>query len=277
MVGRKEPSLHSRAQSAAAEILARTGLRPRVAMLLGTGHSSIAGQLKERLSIRADDLPPGMRFASGAPLMSGLLEDVPVVVADAPVAFYEGNSPSDVTFPVRVLRAMGAQELILTAAGASLTLQLEPGMVAVIEDHINLSGFHPLLGPHDAALGPRFPDMSNPYDTAMRTTAREVALEGGIPCAQAVFAAVPGPSLPTRAEYRAYRRLGADLVGMSLVPEVLSAVHAGFRVLGLVGITQMINPESHKPVSIESMIEAADLAAPRMAAMLTGIVRQLPA
>ncbi|MEM7203973.1 MAG: purine-nucleoside phosphorylase [Planctomycetota bacterium] len=268
--------MRTRAATAAKTILDRTRQPPRVALLLGTGHSSIAGQLKDKHIVKAGDLPEGLRFSGGSALVSGLLEDVPVVVADAPLAPYEGYSPEAVTFPVRVLRAMGAQVLILTAAGASLTLQLEPGMISVIEDHLNFSGIHPLQGPHDAELGPRFPDMSNPYDHALQRTARSVSLDGGIPCAQAVFAAVPGPSLPTRAEYRAYRRLGADLVGMSLVPEVLAAVHSGFRVLALVGVTQMVNPESHKPVSIEAMIEAADLAAPRMAAMLTGVVRRLP-
>lgn len=276
MVGPPELSLHARASEAATQVLDRIGKRPRVAMLLGTGHNSIAGQLKDKLAVRHDDLPAGMHFSGGSSLFAGMLEDLPVVVADAPLAPYEGASPTEVTFPVRVLRAMGAQVLILTAGGASLTQQLEPGTIAVVEDHLNFSGIHPLQGPHEEALGPRFPDMSNPYDTRLRETAREVALEAGIPCLQGVFAAVPGPSLPTRAEYRAYRRLGADLVGMSLVPEVLAAVHAGFKVLALVGVTQMINPESHKPVSIEAMLDAADLAAPRMAAVLTGVVRKLP-
>jgi len=275
MVGPRKPSLRHRARDAATELLDIIGERPRIAMLLGTGHSSIAGQLKEKQTIRAEDLPLGMRFASSSPLLTGQLEGVPIILADAPLAPYEGHSADDVTFPVRVLAAMGAKDLILTAASASLTLQLEPGMIAVIEDHLNFSGIYPLQGPPDADLGPRFPDMSNPYALELRELARTVALEAGIPCAQGVFAAVPGPSLPTRAEYRALRRLGADLVGMSLVPEVLSAVHSGFRILALVGVTQMVNPESHRPVSIESMIDAADLAAPRIAAMLTGVVREL--
>lgn len=276
MVAPPEHPLHQRARDAAAALLDRFGRRPQVALLLGTGHSSIAGQLKEKQTVRHDDLPPGLQFSQESPLLCGVLEDLPVVVADAPLAPYEGHSSTDVTFPVRVLRAMGAQVLMMTAGGASLSLQLEPGMIAIVEDHLNFSGIHPLQGPHHEELGPRFPDMSNPYDTRLREAAREVAIEAGIPCLQAVFAAVPGPSLPTRAEYRAYRRMGADLVGMSMVPEVMSAVHAGFRVLALVGVTQMVNPESHKPASIEAMLDAADLAAPRVASMLTGIVRKLP-
>ncbi len=275
MVGPPQPPLRQRVHDAAQELLARVSQRPKVAMLLGTGHSAIAGQLANKLTVRADDLPAGMRFSSGSPLVFGTLDGTPVVVGDAPLAPYEGYSAGDVTFPVRVLRAMGADRLVLTAAGASLSLQLEPGSIAVVEDHLNFSGIHPLQGPPDAELGPRFPDMSEPYDAALRGLAREVAAEAGIPCAQAVFASVPGPSLPTRAEYRAYRRLGADLVGMSLAPEVLAAVHSGARVLALIGVTQSINLESHSPVSIEAMIEAADLAAPRMASLLTGVVRRM--
>ena len=274
MVSTPDPSIQQRAREAAAELTERFGHRPQVAMLLGTGHSSIAGQLGDEVSVRPADLPAGLRFAQESPLHCGVLEDVRVVVADAPLSPFEGHAVEHVTFPVHVLRAMGADKLILTAAGASLSLQLEPGMIAVVEDHINLSGIHPLQIPFDQS-GPRFPDMSNPYDGRMREAAREVAIDAGIPSLQAVFGAVPGPSMPTRAEYRAYRRLGADLVGMSLVPEALTAVQLGFRLLSLVGVTQLVNPESHKPASIESMLDAADLAAPRMATMLTGILRKL--
>jgi purine-nucleoside phosphorylase len=269
--------VYQRARDAAAELLERTGRRPLVGMLLGTGHSSIAGQLKSKHAVRHDDLPQGLRFAQGSALLSGLLDDVPVVVADAPLApYYEGQATADVTYPVRVLRAMGAQVLMLTAGGASLSKQLEPGTVAVIEDHLNLSSVHPLQLPSDEQANQRFPDMSAPYDTRLREIAREVANEVGVPCLPAVFASVPGPSLPTRAEYRAYRRLGADLAGMSLVPEVITAVHAGFRVLALVGITQMVNPDNPNPPPIEAMLDAADVAAPRVAAMLTGVLRKLP-
>lgn len=244
-------------------------------MLLGTGHTSIANQLKRRYTFSRDELPQGLHFdakESGSPLLFGFLEDVPVIVGDAPVVGYEGYTAEEVTFPVRVLRAMGAELLILTAAGASLSLQIEPGAVAVVEDHINLSGIHPLQGPNDEQLGPRFPDMSDPYARAWRDVARSVAREAGIPCLPGVFAAVPGPCLPTRAEYRYLKIAGADLVGMSLVPEVLAAVHSGFQVLSLVGVTQTISLERHTPTSIEDMLDAADIAAPRIAALLTGIV-----
>ena len=275
MVGPAQPSLRQRAHESAQQLLERTGAKPRVAMLLGTGHASIAGQLKEKLSVPAEDLPTGMRFAQGASLLFGKLEGAPVVVADAPLASYEGHSAIEVTFPVRVLRAMGTDLLILTAGAASLARQLEPGTIAVVEDHINLSGIHPLQGPPDEQLGPRFPDMSEPYSPHWQEIAREVALKAGIPCLPGTFAAVPGPNLPTRAEYRFLRRIGADLVGMSLVPEVLAAVHSGFNILALVGITQQVETESRSPVSIEAMLDAADLAVPRMGSMLVGVVATL--
>lgn len=247
----------------------RTPLRPRVAMLLGSGHASITNQLKDKVTLHGDDLP-------GAPLHSplhiGLLEGVAVAVADAPLASYEGLSGADLALPVRVLRALGSDLLILTAGAASLSQQLEPGTIAVVEDHINFSGMHPLVGPNDEQVGPRFPDMSDPYAREWREVARDVALRLGIPCLPGVFAAVAGPSMPTRAEYRFLRLTGVDLVGMSLVPEAIAAVHSGFQVLALVGITQQLLAGKSSQVSIESMIDAADLAAPRMASLLVGVV-----
>lgn len=247
----------------------RTPLRPQVAMLLGSGHASIANQLKEKVVLHGDDLP-GAPLQS--PLLVGLLEGVPVAVADAPLAAYEGHSANDLALPVRVLKALGCELLVLTAGAASLSQQLEPGTIAVVEDHINLSGLHPLIGPNDDQLGPRFPDMSEPYSREWLEVARDVAVRAGIPCMPGVFAAVPGPCLPTRAEYRFLRQAGADLVGMSLVPEAIAAVHAGFQVLALVGITQQLLAGRPVQTSIEAMIDAADLAVPRMGSMLVGIV-----
>lgn len=245
----------------------RTPLRPRIAMLLGTGHASIANQLKDKIVVHGEDLPG----APQSPLLVGMLEGVPVAVADAPLATYEGLA-ADLVLPVRVLRALGCEVLIVTAGAASLCQQIEPGAIAVVEDHINLSGVHPLIGPNDDQLGPRFPDMSEPYSREWQEVARDIALRANIPCLPGVFAAIPGPSMPTRAEYRFLRQAGADLVGMSLVPEAIAAVHAGFQVLALVGVTQQLLAGKASQVSIEAMIDAADLAAPRMASLLVGVV-----
>ena len=275
MVGPSPSSLRKRAAEAAHELLERIGQKPRVAMLLGTGHASISAQLKNKVLLHQQELPEGMALSDASQLIAGELEKVPVVVADAPLAPYEGHSAADVTFPVRVLHALGADLLILTAAAASLSQHLEPGSVAVVEDHLNFSGIHPLHGPNDDELGPRFPDMSDPYPRQWRRVAREVATEIGLSALQGVFASVPGPNLPTRAEYRFLRRAGADLVGMSLVPEVLAAVHAGIDVLALVGITQRVQVEIAAPADIEEMLDAADLAAPRMASLLVGVVSRM--
>jgi purine-nucleoside phosphorylase len=273
MVSPNRSTTRQLASEAATKLLEAIETKPRIAMLLGTGHTSIANQLKDKYTFSQDELPGGLHFdrKESQPLLFGHLEGVPVIVGDAPAVGFEGYSAEEVTFPVRVLRAMGADVLILTAAAASLSLQLEPGAIAVVEDHINFSGVHPLHGPNDDQLGPRFPDMSDPYTEGWRNIARNVAREAGIPCLPAVFAAVPGPSLPTRAEYRYLKLAGADLVGMSLVPEVVAAVHSGFQVLALAGVTQTISLERHTPSSIEDMLDAADVAAPRIATLLTGI------
>lgn len=264
------PSQHKNiAREIAQFIHARTPLRPRVAMLLGSGHASIANQLKEKVTLHGDDLP-GSPLAS--PLLVGLLEGVPVAVADAPFAAFEGLSAAELALPVRVLQAMGCEVLILTAGAASLCQQIEPGTIGIVEDHLNFSGLHPLIGPNDDQVGARFPDMNEPYARQWMEVARDVGLRAGIPCTAGVFAAVSGPSMPTRAEYRFLRQAGADMVGMSLVPEAIAAVHAGFQVLALVGVTQQVLPGRSTQVSIEAMVDAADLAAPRMATLLVGIV-----
>ena len=264
--------LKKRAQEAADELRSRLSAPPWLGLLLGTGHASITAQLKKRVQLPPQELPGGMRLADESHLVFGELDGVPVVVGDAPLAPYEGWGSFEVTFPVRVLAALGVELLVLTAGAASLSRHLEPGTVAVIEDHLNFTNLHPLQGPYDASLGPRFPDMSNPYPARWRRLARDVGSEVGMSCLEAVFAAVPGPSLPTRAEYRFLRRAGADLVGMSLVPEVVTAVHAGLDVLALVGITQLVHVESEQAADIEEMLDAADLAAPRMASLLSGVV-----
>ena len=205
-------TVHQRANEAALKLLRAIGTKPKIAMLLGTGHTSIANQLRDRYTFSQAELPGGLHFdknAAQAPLLFGFLEDVPVIIGDAPVVAYEGYTAEEITFPVRVLRAMGPELLILTAAAASLSLQIEPGAIAVVEDHINLSGVHPLQGPNDDQLGPRFPDMTDPYPSAWRQVARNVAREAGVPCLPGVFAAVPGPCLPTRAEYRYLKISGA--------------------------------------------------------------------
>ena len=269
MVGPAHGSKPSRLRESAQHILSRSPQRPRIALLLGSGHASIAGQLKEKLVFQGDDLPPGLGLSS--PLLLGMLEGVPVAVADAPILPLETGV--EVTLLVRLLRALGCEVMIVTAGAASLCQQIDPGSIALVEDHINLTGIQPLRSRTDEQWGPSFPDMNDAYSQRLIEVARDVAMRCGIPCLPGVLAAVPGPSMPTRAEYRFLRQIGADLVGMSLVPEVIAAVHAGFQVLALVGITQQVLPQrTPANSSIEAMIDAAELAAPRMASVLVDIV-----
>ena len=270
MVSPAPSPLRQRLREAAQMILDRTSHRPRTALLLGSGHTSITNQLKERISIENEDLPAGLHLPS--PLVIGAIDGVPVAVTDAPIVSPD-TGHAELTHPVRLLRSLGCELLVVSAGAASLSKQIEPGTIAIIEDHINLSGIQPLRGDGHEQWGPRFPDMSEPYPRHWIKLAREVALRGGIPCMPGVLAAVPGPSMPTRAEYRFLRQSGADLVSMSMVPEVIAAVHAGFQVLALVGITQQVAMGQPATASIEAMIEAAEVATPRMGAMLVGIVR----
>jgi len=205
----------------------------------------------------------------------GTYAGMEVLIADAPMAPYLGISGQNLAFPVRVFRAMGAEVLILTAAAASLDPNPNPGDLALIEDHMDFTGMNPLLGQNNELMGPRFPDMSEPYCSQLRSLAKGLAEEAGFPLHEGIFSAIQGPSLPTRAEYRFLRAAGSDFVGMSTVPEVLAAVHAGFRNLALLGITQKIDLERGRPTDLESMVDASDLAAPRMGSLLAGLLEKL--
>jgi purine-nucleoside phosphorylase len=188
---------------------------------------------------------------------------------------YEGYSLQQVTFPVRVLRALGAGVLVASNACGGMRQEWSAGDVMIIADHINLLGDNPLVGPNDPALGPRFPDMSEPYDLAMRMLARRVAADHGIALREGVYAAVTGPSLETRAEYRMLRALGADVVGMSTVPEVIVARHAGMRVAGLSIITDLCLPDTLEPVSLERILAVAKRSEPFLTTIVRGMMERM--
>jgi len=188
---------------------------------------------------------------------------------------YEGYSLAQIAFPVRVLRQLGAGTLIVSNACGGMQPLWSPGDLMLIADHINLLGDNPLVGPNDERLGPRFPDMSEPYDAGLRALARAVALERGLTLREGVYVAVTGPSLETRAEYRMLRALGADVVGMSTVPEVIAAVHLGVRVLGVSIITDQCLPDALTPTSVEQIIAVARGAEPRLAALVRGVLERL--
>ncbi len=179
------------------------------------------------------------------------------------------------TFPVRVLRALGATTLVVSNACGGMHPLWAPGDLMLIADHLNLLGDNPLIGPNDDALGPRFPDMSAPYDAGLRSIAREVATANGIMMREGVYAAVQGPNLETRAEYRFLRAVGADVVGMSTVPEVIVARHGGMRVLGLSIITDQCLPDALEEASLEQIIGVARGAEPKLSAVVKGVIARL--
>ncbi|MDA0835736.1 MAG: purine-nucleoside phosphorylase [Planctomycetota bacterium] len=233
---------------------------PRVGLILGTGLGGLAEQIETDAVIPYGEIPhfPVSTVQSHAgQLVCGTLSGLPVVAMEGRFHYYEGYSLAQVTFPVRVMKALGAELLVVTNAAGGMNPQYSLADVMIIEDHINLMPENPLRGPNDDSLGPRFPDMSAPYDRELIGLAGRLAMELGIPHQQGVFVAVPGPNLETRAEYRMLRQLGADAVGMSTVPEVLVAVHAGLKVLGLSIVTDICLPDALEPVEIEKILAVA--------------------
>jgi purine-nucleoside phosphorylase len=252
--------------------------RPSVAIVLGTGLGTIGRQIRSRAVIDYADIPamPLSTVESHAGrLLCGTLAGKTVVAMQGRFHRYEGYSLQEVTFPIRVLRALGAETLVVSNAGGGMNPLWEVGDLMLIADHINLLGDNPLIGPNDDSLGPRFPDMSDPYDRRLRAIAREVALEQKIMLREGVYVAVTGPSLETRAEYRFLRGIGADVVGMSTVPEVIVAVHGGMRVLGISIVTDRCLPDALEPVTVEKILGAARRAEPKLTALLAGVLGRL--
>jgi purine-nucleoside phosphorylase len=223
-------------------IESRTTLRPSVAVVLGSGLGAFASQLSDAVGIPYSEIPgwPGSTAVGHAgKLVIGKLGETVVAVMAGRAHLYEGYSPAQVTYGVRVLGALGVRTLVLTNAAGGINLALERGGLVLISDHINLQGCNPLVGPNDDSLGPRFPDMSEAYSKAARATAKRVAAELCVPLAEGVYAAMLGPSYETPAEIRFLRTIGADIVGMSTVAEVTVANHMGIRCLGISCVTNM--------------------------------------
>lgn len=276
--GRAPGSLRDRVDAAAAAVRARFSGSPDVAIVLGTGLGGLAREIAVEATIDYADVPgfPASTVESHAGrLLCGTLGEKTVIAMQGRFHAYEGYSLHEVTFPVRVLRALGATTLVVANACGGMHPLWAPGDLMLIADHINLLGDNPLVGPNDDSLGPRFPDMSEPYSAALRALAREVAAGQGIVLREGVYVAVAGPSLETRAEYRMLRSLGADVVGMSTVPEVIVAVHGGMRVLGVSIITDQCLPDALEPASLERIIAVANGAEPRLTALVRGVVERL--
>lgn len=263
---------------ATAVIRARCGATPDAAIVLGTGLGRLGGEIADTVTIDYPDIPgfPTSTVESHAGrLLCGTLGGKAVVAMQGRFHRYEGYSLRQVTFPIRVLRALGARTLIVSNACGGLNPDWAAGDLMVIADHINLLGDNPLIGPNDDRLGPRFPDMSAPYDAALRTITRTVAREAGVTLREGVYVAVTGPNLETRGEYRFLRSIGADVVGMSTVPEVIVAVHGGMRVLGLSIITDMCSPDHLEPATLERIIAVASTAEPKLAAVVRTVLERM--
>ncbi len=281
-VGLANPALglhaRERIEACAQAVRARFAKPVDVAIILGTGLGALADEIQIETVIDYSELPnfPLSTVESHkGRLLCGTLAGRTVVAMQGRFHRYEGYSLQQVTFPVRVLRALGAETLIVSNACGGMHPLWGAGDLMLIADHLNLLGDNPLIGPNDDALGPRFPDMSEPYDASLRAIAREVAVKNGITMREGVYAAVQGPNLETRAEYRFLRAVGADVVGMSTVPEVIVARHGGMRVLGLSIVTDLCLPDALEAASLQQIIKVARDAEPKLSAVVKGVVARL--
>lgn len=273
-------ALHSlgRIMAAVAAIRSRHAGSPDVAIILGTGLGALGREIDVHTSIDYSEIPgfplSTVESHSGR-LLFGTLGGKQVVAMQGRFHRYEGYSLQEVSFPVRVMHALGARTLVVSNACGVMNPLWDKGELMLIADHLNLLGDNPLIGPNDDTLGPRFPDMSQPYDPRLREIAREVAVNAKMVVREGVYAAVTGPNLETRAEYRMLRNAGADVVGMSTVPEVIVAVHAGMRVLGISILTDRCLPDALEPATVEEIIAVASRAEPRLTTLVRGVLERL--
>jgi purine-nucleoside phosphorylase len=256
----------------------RTPLRPKHAVVLGSGLGAFAAELSERTEIAYADIPSwpvSTCVGHAGKLVVGKLGELEVAVMSGRVHLYEGFTPAQVTFGVRVLGTLGVRGIVFTNAAGGINLQLGRGGLLLISDHINLQGTNPLAGPNDDALGPRFPDMSEVYSEGYRQAARAVAQELGIPLGEGVYAAMLGPSYETPAEIRYLRAIGADVVGMSTVPEAIVANHMGIRVLGISCVTNMAAGILPRKIRHEEVLETGAMVRDTLVTFLKALLPRL--
>jgi len=251
---------------------------PRVGIVLGSGLQRIADACIVESTIPYSEIPHMPR--STAPshrgqFLVGTWSGVPVMIMQGRVHYYEGYTMQQVTYGVRLMQVMGIRVLVLTNAAGALNPLFRRGDVMLVADHINLTGDSPLIGPNNDEFGPRFPDMSDPYPESLRALARTVAIEQHITLREGVLVAVHGPNLETRSEYRFLRNIGADAVGMSVVPETITAVHAGMRVLAFSILTDECFPDALRAVTADEIIAAAQEAAPKLEQLVTALLPKL--
>ena len=256
----------------------KTKLRPEIGIILGTGLGALAEEIEKESIISYKEIPhfPVSTVESHAGrLIFGTIGNKPVMAMQGRFHYYEGYSMQQITFPVRVMKYLGAKTLLVSNACGGMNPLFSAGDVMIIEDHINLFGDNPLIGVNDDSLGPRFPDMSEPYSRQLIALAEQVALEEKIKLQKGVYVALSGPCLETRAEYRFLRATGADVVGMSTVPEVIVAVHSSMRVLGLSVITDECFPDALEPVDIQRILKTAAQAEPKLTLVMKKVVEKI--
>lgn len=251
---------------------------PEVGIILGTGLGNFSDEIQNKIIIpynKIPSFPVSTVVTHKGELIFGKLGNKPVVAMAGRFHYYEGYSLQQITFPVRVMKALGVKVLIISAAVGSVNIDCPCGMVVLIKDHINLLGNNSLIGPNDDSLGPRFPDMYEAYDKRLIELAKQVAEKNNIKTHEAIYAAMTGPTLETPAEYRFIRIIGADVVGMSTVPEVIVGIHSGLRILALAVVTDLATPETIKPVDINEIVRIANEAEPHLSTIIKGVIRQL--
>jgi purine-nucleoside phosphorylase len=256
----------------------QTALRPRVAVVLGSGLGAFAEELADRTEIPYAEIPGwpcSTAIGHAGKLVFGKLDTLDVAVMAGRVHLYEGYTAAQVTFGVRVLGSLGVRSIVFTNAAGGINLALERGGLVLISDHINLQGSNPLIGPNDDSLGPRFPDMSEAYSRSLRALAHELGSEIGIRLAEGVYAAVLGPSYETPAEIRYLRAIGADLVGMSTVPETIAANHVGMRVLGISCVTNMAAGILPQKISHAEVLETGEMVRGTLVMFLKALLRRM--
>lgn len=259
-------------------IRAKTTATSAVGIILGTGLGGLVQEIRKDTVINYGEIPhfPVSTVESHkGKLIFGTLAGKQVVAMQGRFHFYEGYTMKQITFPVRVMKLLGVQTLLISNAAGALHPDFRRGDIMLMTDHINLLGDNPLIGPNDESLGPRFPDMSEPYSKELLASAEAIARDLGISVQKGVYVAMPGPNLETRSEYRFLRTVGADAVGMSTVPEDIVAIHMGMRVFGVSIVTDECFPETLKPVTLEEVIAIANKAEPKMTAIMKELVARM--
>lgn len=267
--------LFPKIEEATAAIKAAWPETPHAGIILGTGLGGLTEQIEVQASLDYDDIPHFLKSTATSHrgrLVCGLLEGKPVMAMEGRFHMYEGYSLKDITLPVRVMKNLGAEKLVVSNACGGMNPYYKCGDIMLIDDHINLMGDNPLIGINDDRLGPRFPDMSQPYSFELIDKAMEIARNNNIHVHRGVFVAVSGPNLETRAEYRFLRNIGADVVGMSTVPEVIVAVHCGLPAVGFSIITDLCFPDSLEPAVVEEIIAHANAAEPNLRLLVSKVI-----